>query len=165
MPIYMKIAEIPGEVAAEGHKNEIAIGSFQFGVGIGVEAPTAGSGTGKRSTSAASFSEAVVSKTLDNSSGKFMETLASGTSLPKVEIFFVLATGKDKTGDDTYMTITLEDVFVSGYSLSSGGDMPTESVSLNYAKVKKNYMKSDSAGNLTQGTIAGWDIAGNKAYA
>ncbi len=85
--------------------------------------------------------------------------------MPKVEIFFTKASGKDKAGNDVYLTITLEDVFFSGWSLSSGGDTPSESVSLNYAKVKTNYMKSDAAGQLSQGTLAGWDLATNKAYA
>jgi type VI secretion system secreted protein Hcp len=57
-------------------------------------------------------------------------------------------------GEDgfTYLTYELSDVFISGYSVSSGGDTPVESVSLNFAKIKSVYKKlasdhSDSGEN------------------
>jgi type VI secretion system secreted protein Hcp len=161
MPIYLMNKDVMGEVTATGHEGEIELTSLQFGAALGVSAPTGGGG--KRTHSAASFSEIQVTKQLDNASGLILAKLAAGTALPSVHIFFTRASGKDKSGNDAYLTIELEDVLFSGWSLSSGGDMPTESVSLNYAIIRMNYMKSDAESNLTQGTITGWDLAKNVA--
>ena len=163
MPIFMKSDDVKGEVTATGHLEEIELNSFQFGVGIGVSSPTAGGG--KRTTSAASISEITVSKQLDNASGLIFDKLCAGTALPTVSILFTRASGKDKAGNDAYLTIELEDVLFSGWSISSGGDIPSESVSLNFTKIKMSYMKGDAEAGLTQGTIAGWDLAKNEAAA
>jgi type VI secretion system secreted protein Hcp len=165
MPIYMKIADIPGEVEAEGFAKTIGVNSFQYGIGLAVESANAGSGSGKRSQGAASFSEIVVTKTLDNASGKFFDHVSGGIAIPKIEFFFTKATSADKAGNAVYYTVTIEDVFVSGVSLSSGGDMPSESISLNYSKIKTNYMTEDDMGKQAQGTLSGWDLSKNKAYA
>ncbi len=160
MPIYMKAGtDIKGEVTATGYIDEIELTSLQVGVGIGVASPSGGGG--KRTHSAASFSEVTASKAFDNASGLIFDKLAAGTAVPEVVITFVRASGKDKAGNDKYLTITLSDVLFSGWSMSSGGEMPSESVSLNYGKIKIDYMKSDKDGVLTQGTIAGWDLATN----
>ena len=159
MPIYMKAGDVKGEVSATGYTEEVELTSLQVGVGIGVSSPT-GSG-GKRTQSAASFSEVVATKAFDNASGLIFDKLAAGVAIPEVVITFVRASGKDKAGNDKYLIITLKDVLFSGQSFSSGGEMPSESVSLNYGKIKFDYWKSDKDSNLTQGTINGWDLAAN----
>jgi type VI secretion system secreted protein Hcp len=164
MPIYMKIEpDLKGEVTAEGYKDQIELNSFQFGAGVGVSSPSGGAG--KRSASAASFSEVVGTTLLDNSTGPLLDKLAAGHSLTKVTITFAKASSKDALGNDKYLIITLEDVFVSGVSLSSGGEAPSVSISLNYAKIKGEYHKSDAGGVLTPGLGFGWDLTTNKSYA
>ena len=163
MPIYMKAGDVKGEVTAEGYAEQVELTSFQLGAGIGVSSPTGGGG--KRTHSAASFSELSATKAFDNASGLIFGKLAAGVAIPEVVITFVRASGKDTAGNDKYLTVTLKDVLFSGWSVSSGGEMPSESISLNYGQIKLDYWKSDKDSVLTQGTIAGWDLATNKAAA
>lgn len=164
MPIYMLTEPaIKGEVTAEGYKDQIALDSFQFGAGVGVDSPVGNAG--KRSTSAASLSEIVVTTSLDNATGPMLDKLCAGTSIDKITISFSKASSKDAVGNDKYLIITLEDVFFSAVSLSSGGDAPAVSISLNFGKIKAEYHKSDEKGVLTKGLGFGWDLGLNKAYA
>jgi type VI secretion system secreted protein Hcp len=155
--------EIKGEVTAEGYEGQIAVNSFQFGAGVGVS--SAAGNAGKRTASAASLSEVTVTTDLDNATGPMLDKLCAGTVLKKVTISFTRASSKDAAGNDGYLIVTLEDVFLSGVSLASGGDTPTVSVSLNYAKIKALYHQGDVEGALTKGLGFGWDLTTNKAYA
>ena len=163
MPIYMKIDGVKGEVTAEGHKDEIRIDSCQWGAGIGVSSP-AGSGM-SRSASAVSISEITLSKVMDNSSTVLFQKVCSGATLKKVEIFFTVASSTAKAGNDAFLTLTLGDVFVTGYSMSSGGDgRPNESLSLNFIDINVKYLSGDSAGALSAvAPEAHWNLATNKA--
>jgi type VI secretion system secreted protein Hcp len=61
-----------------------------------------------------------------------------------------------------YLKIELEDAIVSAYSLSSGGDRPSESFSLNFAKISFQYDQFDGA-TVKTGTPKKWDLSTNKA--
>ena len=51
-----------------------------------------------------------------------------------------------RTGDNkqqiAYLSYELEDVLFSGYSVSSGGDRPSETLSLNFTKITMNNLDS-----------------------
>lgn len=131
MPIYLKFGSVQGSVTEEGHKDWIECNSFQFGVGRGVSSPT---GSQKdRDASAPSFSEIVVTKTQDEASLPLLEAAWGGSEAVDAEIHFVRTENKKM---DIYLKYKLSDVLISGYSVSSGGDRPSESLSLNYAKIE-----------------------------
>ena len=44
---------------------------------------------------------------------------------------------------ETYLTIKLTNTMISGYSFSSGGDRPSESISLNFTKIEYTYQGYD----------------------
>lgn len=157
MAIYLKCPELVGDVTADGFQKTIELSSLQVGAGVAVE--SAVGKAGNRSASNPSISEITISKQYDNTSGIIFKNLCTGTAIPKMEIFFVKSM---KGANFAYLTITLEDVFFSGQSISSGGDLPSESVSLNFTKINFNYMKNDAEGVSAQGTIAGWDLSANK---
>jgi type VI secretion system secreted protein Hcp len=125
---------IKGESLQKGFEDQIAASSVQWGVGRGIGAFTSGT----RETTRPNFSEVVFTKTVDMSSRDILEAVAKGTALALVTISFVRDDGADGFN---YLKYELSDVLVSGYSISSGGDTPMESVSLNYAKIKKVYKK------------------------
>jgi type VI secretion system secreted protein Hcp len=125
---------IKGESAQEGFKDTIAASSVQWGVGRGIGGFT----SGIRETSRPSFAEMVFTKTLDISTNDILKAMTKGKALGTVKISFVRDDGE--TGFN-YLTYELTDVFISGYSASSGGDTPSESISLNYAKIKADYKK------------------------
>src|SRR3954466_14514377 len=129
----MKYGDIKGDVTAEGHMGSdgwVEVNSFQFGVGRGISSPTGGSAD--REASAPSISEIVVTKPMDVSSYRWLEEGLWGEG-QAVTIDFC-KTDKDKL--EIYAQYILTNAMVSGYSVSSGGDRPQESLSLNFTKVE-----------------------------
>ncbi len=156
MPIYIKYGDIKGDVTAEGHKGTdgwVEVGSFQFGIGRGIASATGGSTD--RESSAPSVSEIVVTKTMDKSSYRWMEESLWGEGVD-VQIDFC-KTDKDKL--EVYTSYKLYDCMVSGYSVSSGGDRPTESLSLNFTKILYEFHEMKAKNEKGDSPKAGWDIA------
>ena len=143
---------IKGEVTAEGFETEIELGSLQFGVGRGIGSPTGAAAN--REASIPSVSEITVTKQQDESSLKLFEQALAGED-KTVIISFVSGSVK-KLG--AYCTITLSDTMISGYSLSSGGDRPTESLSLNFTKIEYKFDSTDAEGTATPANTT-YDIA------
>jgi type VI secretion system secreted protein Hcp len=156
MPIYIKYGDIKGDVTAEGHKGTdgwVEINSFQFGIGRGIASPTGG-GT-DRESSAPSVSEITITKPLDKSSYRWFEESLYGEG-EAVQIDFC-KTDKDKL--EVYTSYKLENAMVSGYSLSSGGDRPSESISINFTKILFEFNEMSSKNAKGETPKAGWDIA------
>ena len=160
MPIYMKYGDIKGDVTAEGHKGAdgwVEVNSFQFGIGRGISSATGGSTD--RESSAPSVSEIVVTKPMDKSSFRWVEESLHGEGV-EVEIDFC-KTDKDKL--EVYTTYKLSDCMVSGYSVSSGGDRPSESISLNFTKILYEFHEMGSKNAKGESPKAGWDISLSKS--
>ena len=152
MAIYMKFGAVVGQVTTEGFKDWIELSSFQYGVGRGV---TSGAGGAQREGSAPSISEITVSKVYDKASPGLYQDALAGTFNTKVEIKMTTTT-KNKV--DTYLAWELTDCGVSGYSASSGGDNPSESISLNFTKVMVTPSPLDIAGTPVKGAVVTYDL-------
>jgi type VI secretion system secreted protein Hcp len=150
MPIFMKFEGITGPVTYKGEKGWIQLESCQLGVGRGIPSPIGNSGN--RESSVPQIHEIVITKFQDSSStGLFTEAL-SGIG-KKVTIEFV--NGKEAP----YLSIDLESVMISSYSISGGGsDKPMESFSINFTKatytVKEVSSSKDPKDNKDK---AGWN--------
>lgn len=153
-PIYMNYTGIPGDVTASGHLGEIQLNSFQWGVGRGISSPTGGAAN--REASAPSVSEITVTKALDVASPYLLNEALQGQG-KDVKIFFV-KTNRGKLF--TYAEYDLSNVMISGYSISSGGDRPSESISLNFTKVTFISYPPGPTGTPVKVT---WDLALAKA--
>jgi type VI secretion system secreted protein Hcp len=130
MPIYVKYGTIQGDVTAEGHEKWIEVNSCQFGVGRGISSPTGGSAD--REATAPSVSEIVVTKPTDIASTKLFDESLEGEG-QDVTIDFCKT---DKGKLETYMQYNLTNTMISGFSMSSGGDRPQESLSFNFTKIE-----------------------------
>ena len=151
MAIYLKYDGIDGDSTAKGHEKWFQLDSFSWGVGRAINTPVGR--VANREASEPSVSEITFVKQSDASSIKLFQEATTGNKGKLVKIHFV------ETGDvgGVYMEYELEDTFVSGYSLSSGGDRPTESISLNFAKVTYKYNTRDSKGNSSPAS-ASYDL-------
>ena len=152
MAIFLKIDGIDGTVTAKGHEKWIDVLSVSWGVGRGISSMT---GRGKdREATAPSISEVVFSKMMDESSPKLFTEACIGKG-KKVEIHLC------KTDDDlkTYMEYTLHEVMISGYQVSSGGDRPTEQISLSFAKIEMNAIPYEDSAKGGSPIRAGYDLA------
>jgi len=155
MPIYMNYDSlaIKGDVTEDGHKDWVEVGSFQWGVGRGITSPTGASQN--RESSAPSVSEITLSKPTDKASSKLLTEALQGEG--KTVIIDFCKTEKGKLV--VYMTYTLTNTMISGYSLSSGGDLPSESLSLNFTKVQYSMTPQKPDGTPGEPDRVTYDLA------
>lgn len=151
--LFMQVAGVTGE----GPKGLIALTSFQWGVSRGISSSATGGAS--RETSAPAFSEVTISKQMDSASPQLAALAAAGSSGLKCVL-----TIKDHTTGNALYTLTLDNVLFTGYSLSTGGDRPSETLSLNYTKITWVYQSLDSNGatNGPSSSPMGWDIETGK---
>jgi type VI secretion system secreted protein Hcp len=135
--IFLKIDSIPGSSTDQKFSEQIELSSFQWGAGLGVGSPRGGD----RTTSEPSVSEITTTKVLDKSSEGLFKALLKGDPVGKGTVSFVAASKGESVA---YATLELEDIIVSGYSMSSGGaDLPSESISLNFTKFDWSFTGRD----------------------
>lgn len=121
MPIYMKIEGIKGESKAP-RDGWIEVQSCQIGSGRGI-----GGSRGDGNTYS-DINEVVITKNHDSSSTAIFREATHGTGT-KVVIEFTNA------DNSVYLSLELENVLITNYSISGPGDKPVESLSLNATKI------------------------------
>ncbi len=154
MAIFLKYGAINGETTQVTHKQWIEINSLQFGVGRGISSGVGGGS--KREATAPSVSEITLTKTFDISSPLLLKEALGGKAVEvKIEL-----TQTDNSGKHVaYQKYVLTNTLISGYSISSGGDRPSESLSLNFTKIDSEYLNiDDKFATKTTGHVV-YDIA------
>ena len=154
MAIYMKYTGIDGQVTAPGFEKQTQLSSCQFGVGRGV---TSVSKNANREAGSPNVSEITVTKTFDESSVNTFNAALFGKGVQVVISF--TKTSQDGKADQVYMTFTLDNTIISGYSLSSGGDLPSESFSLNFTKIEMKSFPSDLTNKAAKPQVGTWNLA------
>lgn len=153
MAIYMKVDGINGNVTAAGHEKWIEINSMSFGIGRGINTPSAGRES-NREASIASISEIQVSKIMDETTPLIFIEACIGVA-KKVEIHLC------RTGDkiQSFMEYILNNVLISSYSVQASGDGdPYESLSLNFDKIEMKYIPYDDQHKPGSPIPAGYDL-------
>jgi type VI secretion system secreted protein Hcp len=146
--IFLELDGIQGESNAEGFENQIEVGSFQFGVA-------------KSRDKAASFSDVTLTKELDKASPALMLRTASGATIPSAKLRFTRASER---GQVVFLRYCLAGVRVTGFSQSSGGDRPSESISLSYTTIVQSYTQQDATGGQIGVFSSGWDVMRNLQF-
>ncbi len=81
-----------------------------------------------------------MSRTSDVWTAKLLNASLRGTSnsttgTPTGTIYFTASDASSGTGFRDYLQTDLKEVLVSGYSMSSGGEKPSKSVSINFSGI------------------------------
>ncbi len=157
MPLFMKYDGIDGDVTTKGHEKWIELSSWQWGVGRAMTSAT--SGSADREGTTPSVSEITVTKVTDGASPNIMRAslgLGPGTEGKTVKIDFCKT---DTSQPEPYMQFELTNTLVSGFSLSSGGDRPSEHLTLNFTKIAFNNIGMGPANETGQPDRAEYDLA------
>jgi type VI secretion system secreted protein Hcp len=145
MAAYLKYGDIKGESLAEGHLGSqgwIEVGSVQWSCGRAISTPVGASA--KREASSPSISEITLTKLMDSTSPKLAkEALVGKAVTANIEL---VETGENKL--ETYLTLNLTNCMIAGYSFSSGGDRPSETITLNFTKLEYVYQGYDDQGKI-----------------
>ncbi|MBX3503515.1 MAG: type VI secretion system tube protein Hcp [Alphaproteobacteria bacterium] len=134
MAIYMKYASIGGSSTAQSHEEWITCESISWGGGRAIGTATGSSKN--REASMVSISEVVITKAQDNASPELLKRSYVGTDGEDVTIHLTTTSNE---GVNTIMELKLTNTLVSGFSVSSGGDRPSESVSMNFTKIESTF--------------------------
>ena len=146
--MFLDVAGIPGDSIEEGHKDWIEVLSYSLDV-----ANPASPGGG--SSGNPSFSDVSFSKLVDSSSPKLFQATASGQHIADAVLDLVKSGGK---GNQTFLKYTFSDVLVTSYGVSGGGDLPMDSFSLSYAKIKMEFFPQKADGSLGSPIVGEWDL-------
>jgi type VI secretion system secreted protein Hcp len=152
MAIYWKHGDVKGSVTTDGFKDWIECLTFQWGVGRAIA--TAARGATSREHSEPTLSEITLTKLTDVASPKLMLDAVAVKLDAKDTIAFTTTT-KGKV--ETYLKYELENTGLSGYSMSSSGDMPVESLTLNFTKISKTFTGMDAGVSGSPETV-GYDL-------
>lgn len=154
--MFLKLDGIKGEALGDGHKEEIDILAWSWGLSNNTSGTGGGHGAGKVNVHDISYTHYV-----DSSSCKLMLAVCQGDHI-KEGTLVVRKHGGTKPVE--YIKIKMTDIMVS--SLSTGGsggeDRLTENVTLSFNKIEVTYSAQDEKGAGKPGTPFTWDIKVNK---
>lgn len=139
--IILELAGIDGEYTVEGYEKKIKVLSYSWGV----SQPMVGDAANQKRTSGRpNHQDLTITKVMDLSSCKLIDYSNNSTVIATAKMSVVHESEKKMVA---YMEYDLTDVLIANYSVGAGGDVPTETVSLNYAKITQTY------------TVQGVDVA------
>lgn len=154
---FLKLDGIQGESHDSKHKDEIDLLSWSWGASqTGTFAGGGGGGAGKVNMQDFHFVMKV-----NKATPKLILACASGDHI-KSAILTCRKAGKDQ---QEFLKYTFSDVLVSSYQTGgsgSGDELPSEQVSLNYAKMEIEYKEQKADGTLSGGIKSGWNLKQNK---
>jgi type VI secretion system secreted protein Hcp len=161
--MFLKLAGIPGDSADKvgslpgdiKHTGEIDVLAWSWGVSqSGSTQFGGGGGSGK-----ANVQDISITKRIDKATPNLLQYCLTGKHVKDA----TLTMRKAGTKPVEYLVINLEDIIISGLTTggSSGGDLLTENVTLNFAKVKLSFTEQDTKGDPGKTILTGFDIAGN----
>ena len=134
-----------GTSTVQGYEGWIDISSLQWGAGRTVAAGGAG---GLGSVGRLTFSEITLSKQLDGTTASIAKAMQLPRPIDNMEVV-ELMDNANIAGLYPALSLKVFNVFVDGYSVSSGGDRPSESISLNFTRITGTTLTPDlKGGNL-----------------
>jgi|SRR5688572_28700107 len=154
MPIFMQFEGIEGDATAQGHERWHEIFSFSWGESNSTSTSGQGGGSGR-----VSMSDLNITLRSGKGSPQFAYACANGSFLPAVQMEVVLPSAAENV---VYQRWTLSNVVISSYQTGgSGGEAPTESLSLNFTKIKYEQAVQAATGGVRYQTFI-WDVRANQ---
>jgi type VI secretion system secreted protein Hcp len=154
---FLKIDGVDGESGDSKHKGEIELESWSWGeTQVGAHSAGGGGGAGK-----VQMQDIHIVTRVSKASPKLMQACATGEHYKKA----VLTCRKAGKEQQEYLKITFSDLLVSSFQIggSAGSSiLPTEQVSLNFAKIEFEYKEQKADGTLGAVTKSGYDLKANK---
>ena len=153
---FLKIDGIQGESTDAKHKGEIELQSFSWGA-----VQSAGAGAGGRGSRAGkvSMQDLHFVTRVSKASPKLMLACATGKHI-KLATLVARKAGKDQ---QEFLVYKFTDVLVSSYQTGgTEGDVPTDQISFNFARLDVEYRAQKPDGSLAAPEKAGWDVKANK---
>ena len=149
--MFLQLGDVVGDATKVGYEKWIDVASWSWGA---TNPTTVGAGTGI-SAGKVSVSDLSLMKFADSATPRMMDAVAKGAHFPKA----ALAVRRSSDGFE-YLRIRLEDVMVSSDQLSAGGERPSESVALSFARYVLDYTPGPGKKTVS----FGWDVVRSVAF-
>jgi type VI secretion system secreted protein Hcp len=156
--MFIKIGDIKGESQDGKHKDEIDVLSWSWGtVQSGTGHMGGGAGSGK-----VNVQDLSITKFTDTATPELWLACCNGKHYGEAKLTLRKAGEKPLE----YLVVTMADVIITSVQTgaSHSDDRTTESVTLNFAKVKVDYAAQDAKGGAGAQVKVGWDIAKNDKW-
>jgi len=153
--IFAKIGDIKGESIDAKHKDEIELLSFSWGVTNTGSIGSGGGGGAGRET----FRDLSIVHNVDKATPRLLAACATGLHLKDATI----TQRKAGKGQLEYLIIKMNDVIITGVTLSDTGEAGSETVSLAFAKVDLEYKPLKPDGSLDEGIHFKFDLQTHKS--
>jgi type VI secretion system secreted protein Hcp len=155
---FLKIDGIEGETGQDKHKGEIELESWSFGeTNQGSFSRSGGGGAGKVNMQDFHFTMLV-----NKASPKLFLACATGEHIKSAK----LTCRKAGKTQQEFLKITFSDLLVSSYQAggsSSSDVLPTDQISLNFAKIEFEYAEQGLDGSLKGSVKTGYDLKAGKS--
>jgi type VI secretion system secreted protein Hcp len=158
--VFLKFDGIDGESTQAGHDKWIEVLSFNHGLSMPMT--SAHSGGAAKAQHTPVFQDFTISKYLDKTSVTLNLKCAGGVEIPKINVH-VLTSAQAGEAPVVRMEWEFEKCFLSSIAIGGGtGDMPVETVSFTFSKVKWTYhVTGEGTGTDTGNVPTGWDLEKN----
>ncbi|ANM28734.1 Hcp1 family type VI secretion system effector [Acidobacteria bacterium Mor1] len=156
--MFLKLGDIKGESRDKSHKDEIDLLAWSWGMSqSGTMHSGGGGGAGK-----VSIQDIACTKWVDKSSANLLSACSTGKHYPEA----VLTVRKAGENPIEYIKVTMANVLVSSVQAAGGGgdDKVSETVTLNFEKVKMEYAPQKDDGSADAAVTYGWNISENSAW-
>lgn len=159
--IFLDLGDaIKGDSTIDGFKSKIEIMSFSHSVQMQVVNDVSNS---QRTSGKPYLGEFSISKYVDSTTPTLNQHCCAGTEIKKATITCTRNSGEAKGAPMTFIKYILDNVYISSISVNGGGgDKPSESLSLNFSKIRweKTTQASDGVKKGTSATS--WNAETNK---
>jgi len=146
---------IKGDSNLGDHEEWVQFDSVQWGVSRPIASTTGG---GDRETSQPMFTDITLSKSMDKASiDLFIESCGGKTPFPAI-IRWINTSGD---ANEVYHELELGNTLITSYTSSSGGDRPTDTITLNFTTINVKYTRFKPDGTQEVISPKGWDVAVN----
>jgi type VI secretion system secreted protein Hcp len=154
---FLKLEGIEGEASDSKHKKEIDLESWSWGES---NHGTHGHGTGGGGSGKVSFGDMHFVMKVNTASPHLATHCATGQHIKSG----LLTVRKAGTEQQEYLKITLSDILISSYQTggSAHSGLPTDQISLNFAKFEMEYKAQKPDGTLGGGIKGGYDLKEQK---
>jgi len=152
--MFLKLDGIAGESAHKGHKDEIEVLSFSWGVSHA--APVAQ--REHRRAGRAQASDISFMMRVGKASPTLMLACATGRHL-KEGLFVIETAGESPFA---FYKLTVTDVLVTSYQTSGANELPMDSFSLNFRALRLRETVQDAKGEPGDSVEAAFDFARNR---
>jgi type VI secretion system secreted protein Hcp len=150
-----------GETNVQGYTEKIEILSYSWNVSNPIQSSPSNTG---RTTGRPNFGELVLTKKLDLTSPRFAFSCAAAENIGTVKLYLLRqddAAGEGENRNLCYMTYVLANTLVSSVSVGGSGEIPVETVTLNYSAINWEYHAQKTEMTDEANLPKGWDLATN----